>query len=102
MKKVDCTHVLSAIVVERHRQEALCALGEFKWTLAEVDRFTPAEGLAVLSEEHGEISRVVCEGLADGAVLDVAHLREELIQLAACCVAWVEGIDSMQRTETTP
>lgn len=99
---VDCTHVLSAVITERHRQEALRALGKFKWTLADTSAgFTPAEGLAVLSEEHGEIARVVCESLADGAVLDVAHLREELIQLAACCVAWVEGLDSAQRTETT-
>lgn len=85
--------VLDDITSERFRQEALRDLGRFRWTLADVGLYTPAEALAVLSEEFGEIARVVCEGLGNRPV-DTGHLREELVQLAACCVAWVEALDS--------
>ncbi len=40
----------------------------------------------VLGEEFGEVCRAVLEG-------DEANLREELIQVAAVAVAWVEAID---------
>lgn len=46
----------------------------------------PEVKVLVLSEECGEVSR---------AVLDrqPASLREELIQVAAVAVAWLEGLD---------
>lgn len=64
---------------------------------------TPIEhGYMVLGEEFGEVGRALLEGgfqektgaergkLTQG---QLDHLREELIQCAAVCVAWVEGID---------
>jgi NTP pyrophosphatase (non-canonical NTP hydrolase) len=43
--------------------------------------------LAVLGEEVGEVSRAFLEK-------DAAGLRAELVQVAAVCIAILEGIDS--------
>lgn len=75
---------------ERWRQEDLKRDGEIPWSCA--DLVPDAEKLVVLAEEFGEVSREVCEGLS-GKPTDVKALREELIQVAAVCVAWVEAID---------
>jgi hypothetical protein len=87
------------IVTERFRQERLCREGKFPATLAHQGALAPAACLAVLAEEFGEVARPVADHLAagarGGAPLDVAHLREELIQLAACAVAWVEQLDEV-------
>ncbi|MES2384554.1 MAG: MazG-like family protein [Pseudomonadota bacterium] len=86
------------IVTERFRQERLCAAGKFPATLAHRGALSPAACLAVLAEEFGEVARPVADQLAGsrrGEPLDVDHLREELIQLAACCVAWVEQLDDV-------
>jgi hypothetical protein len=75
------------IIAERVRQDALRDAGKFPWTLADDHvQSRPWEGVVPLGEEFGE----VCRALMDGTR---AELRAELIQLAACCVAWVEGID---------
>ena len=92
--------VLRDIVAERLRQEELKDRGKFSWTLA--DRVNPksgrtildAERLTVIAEEFGEVSREVCEGMRQlqrDAYRE--RLRTELIQLAACCVAWCEALD---------
>jgi NTP pyrophosphatase (non-canonical NTP hydrolase) len=41
----------------------------------------------VLLEEVGEVAHAVLEN-------DIENLREELIQVAAVCVAWVETLDN--------
>lgn len=54
--------------------------------------------LPVLTEEVGEVARALCEsalGNLDRAELK-AQLREELIQVAAMTVAWIEAIDLEQ------
>jgi hypothetical protein len=84
--------VFDDISEERVRQDALRDAGKFPWTYADVAPFPPSPGVGPLGEEFGEVCRAVCEG-------DVANLREELIQLAACCVAWVEGIDAAAARE---
>ncbi len=85
------------IVAERLRQEHLCAQGKFRVTLAtptEHGGLSAAEALTVCAEEFGEVSEIVADSLNhQGKGLDREHLREELIQLAACCVAWVEQLD---------
>lgn len=52
--------------------------------------------LPVLTEEVGEVARVLCEGEL-GSLADSAHvrecLREELVQVAAMACAWVDAID---------
>lgn len=35
----------------------------------------------------------VCEAIEAGCESDPTHLREELVQCAAVCVAWIEAID---------
>jgi NTP pyrophosphatase (non-canonical NTP hydrolase) len=51
--------------------------------------------LPVLTEEVGEVARVLCENelgdLGDGVTK--ARLREELVQVAAMACAWIDAID---------
>lgn len=81
------------IVHERHRQDELKRAGRFTYTLAD-DGMTDAERLACLCEELGEIARLVLvrESLVtDGDAAD-AVLRDELSQVAALAVAWMERL----------
>jgi hypothetical protein len=89
---------------ERSRQEALKTSGKFAWTLAERSRkgghaILDSEKLAVLAEEFGEVAKEVVDGtIADDSGYPTSQarqdrLRAELIQVAACCVAWIEAID---------
>ncbi len=78
--------IFDDIAAERKRQDNLRDMGKFAWTLADVEKFHPMAGTSPLGEEFGEVCRAVCEN-------DHTNLREELVQLAACCVAWIEGLD---------
>lgn len=86
-------HILDDISAERERQTALKAMGQFK---REVHELGASDALAVLAEEFGEVANVVADMVA-GKPLETDHLREELIQVAAVCVSWVEGIDAQQK-----
>lgn len=93
------------IITERYRQKRLLAAGKFDRDMAaSSDVLTPAEKLAVCSEEFGEVARIVCESLTHtgprAAPLDTEHLREELVQLATCCVAWIEELDGVPQELT--
>lgn len=77
-------NVLVEVVRERKRQEALKAAGKFPWTCA--DAAPASMKLAVLAEEFGEVARAVCEK-------DYKNLREELVQTAAVCLAWLEALE---------
>jgi NTP pyrophosphatase (non-canonical NTP hydrolase) len=46
---------------------------------------------AILGEEVGEVANAILEGTFSDAPL--AHVRDELVQVAAVAVAWVEAID---------
>ena len=88
------------IVKERARQEQLRLDGKFRATCATVgpDQMTEYECGCVLVEEVGEVARA-CLGLLEAKEQDdpreyIDHLREELIQVAAVCVAWVERLDT--------
>jgi hypothetical protein len=85
--------ILHDVAAERLRQERLCAAGEFPATLAHDSHLTPSDKLAVVAEEFGEVAEIIADGLAARRAPDADHLREELIQVAACCVAWVEYLD---------
>lgn len=79
---------LLAVVRERQRQDA-------KWGgwpgLDRVDeRYT-----AVLGEEFGEVCKAQLE---NGELSD--ELREELVQVAAVAVAWMEQIDHLNAERT--
>lgn len=76
----DTSLVLSDVALERDRQEQLLAAMKFDWTCADLD-VSDDEKLRVLVEEVGEVAR---------AIHEKSNLREELIQVAAVCVAWCE------------
>ena len=84
----DTIDILISVQHERLRQEQLKAAGKFTKTCA--DNMPNAERLVVLAEEFGEVAREVCESLEGKPT---PNLRTELIQVAAVCVAWVEGLD---------
>lgn len=73
--------ILQEVRAERERQDA-------KWGgTPGVDRFSDPHYAAVLGEEFGEVCKAWLER-------DVAGLREELVQVAAVAVAWVEELDN--------
>jgi hypothetical protein len=85
--------VLRDIVNERLRQDELKAAGKFKSTCADND-IDDGIKAAVLTEETGEVSRVICEyvqGKLTGEEAD-AQLYTELVQVAAVATAWCECI----------
>lgn len=90
------TKILAEVIQERVRQETLRIEGVFAHTLNEPD-YTMSQKLATLTEELGEISRVIqnieCMRLKqEGQQLYLPSLRNELLQLAALSVAWLEGL----------
>lgn len=79
--------VINDILLERKRQEWLKAEGRFQYTPAD-PQLDDGERLAILVEEIGEIAKAIQYG---------AGLRDELIQVAAVCAAWVEFLDKENR-----
>jgi hypothetical protein len=95
------------VVHERQRQDELVRQGKFTWNCS-FDGPSYADKFAVLGEEVGEVGREVVEHLiavgkyAADPVLKVMpphreayfkeRLRNELVQVAAVCVAWVEAL----------
>ena len=77
---------------ERRRQDGLVTAGKFRWTCAELG-VDEGYKLAVLGEEYGEVCRVLCEAITARQAPDVEHLREELVQVAAVAVAWLEALE---------
>ena len=53
-----------------------------------------ATRLSIITEEVGEVARVLNDA-AHHPGLDVAHLRAELVQVAAMAVAWIDAIDHL-------
>lgn len=80
----DTALIFSEILIERGRQEHLRASGKFKETCASAS-MPASEKYVVLGEEVGEIAQAILHD-------DTANLREELIQVAAVCVAWLESL----------
>lgn len=61
-------------------------------------RWSDRMWLPVLTEEVGEVARVLCDqAVGDERERDPTHvrarLREELVQVAAMACAWVDAID---------
>lgn len=103
------SRVLDEVASERIRQEKLKAEGRFLWSCADNEALrdkmlraiTEPEKFAVLGEEFGEVAREVVEeiiaadrGHALRAFECRCRLRKELLEVAACCVAWVESLDA--------
>lgn len=77
-------NTLAAVNRERNRQEKI-----HSQTLASL-ALSPAEKLTLLAEEFGEVAKEVCEQMQGKG--DVLLLHAELVQTAACCVAWCESL----------
>jgi NTP pyrophosphatase (non-canonical NTP hydrolase) len=87
---LDGNGPLDAILYERERHEQAKRDGKFSKTCA--DDMTDRERLPVLMEEVGEVARAMLEG-------DGPNLREELAQVGAVALAWIEGLDAAALTE---
>jgi len=94
---VDTDRIYQRITHERERQSRLVESGSIPWDCA--DQFVGHDQkLAVLVEEVGKVARVLIEkpnwNLGDNRGSFLAKLREELNQVAAVSVAWLEAIDA--------
>lgn len=49
--------------------------------------------LPILTEEIGEVARVLCDQDFETGMMDLVHLREELVQVCAMAAAWIDSID---------
>lgn len=101
--------IFNEIQNERERQIKLKNEGKFAHTCADLD-IEDMERLPILAEEFGEVSKEVMEQIMnvrwtqkwgdEEKNVNRARLRKELIEVAACAVAWVEAIDLSESTET--
>lgn len=75
------TSIFDGIRAERERQD-------YKFGAQDHDDMTWS---AILTEEVGEVAQAALEARFNGA--EPGAVREELIQCAAVCVAWIECLD---------
>ena len=71
------SHAMLAVEQERNAQDA-------KWGEQNHPNLL---WLGILGEEFGEVSKALIEGDP------IDHVREELVQVAAVCVAWLECLE---------
>lgn len=100
--------IFNEIQHERERQMKLKADGKFAHTCADLD-IEDMERLPILAEEFGEVSKEVMEQIInvrwrqnwgdEEKGVNKTRLRKELIQIAACAVAWIEAIDGSESLE---
>lgn len=91
----DTRAAVLSVIDERARQERLRSEGRFPFTCA--SHVPNAFRLAVLAEEFGEVARLVTEQLIHGERFDHSKMRDELVQVAAVAVAWIEGLEAAKR-----
>lgn len=87
--------VFEDVLMERDRQETLKAMGKFRYTCADRELLEP-ERLMVLVEGVGEVGRAILT--ASELTMDSRSpdLREELIQVMAVVLAWIEHLDRVK------
>lgn len=83
----DMIHIAPLVNAERDRQEKLAESGKFPCTCADPE-MPFDERLAVLTEEVGEVASAYQSFKAGKP----DNLADELTQVAAVCVAWLESI----------
>lgn len=103
--------VLSEVNSERLRQEELKRKGKFLFSCAD-SGLTDPEKLSILTEEFGEVAKEVTEQVIGVGKIKASRgaatvksemiqeqlrnsqkrIREELIQVAAVAIAWVESL----------
>lgn len=69
---------------EHIRQRELKEAGRFPYLITDHE-MSDLTRLAILTEELGEVARAIQD--------EPDNLRAELVQLAACCVAYVQWLD---------
>jgi NTP pyrophosphatase (non-canonical NTP hydrolase) len=88
--------VLRLIDAERDRQERLITEGRIPWNCAD-PAIDDDRKLAVLTEEIGEVAKAIL-WIRDPDAFDLdlrtLELRDELVQVAAVSVAWLEALDA--------
>lgn len=81
---------LNAVVDEIDRQDELKEQGRFPFTVYELaSNECGLMVLPILTEEVGEVARAIQNGAG-------RNLIEELVQVAAVAMAWIEGLQSLQ------
>lgn len=80
--------IIEAILAERERQDSLKTSGHLKAICA--DDIPNTVKLAALVEEVGEVARAILG--REGWSRDGGDLRQELVQVAAVCLAWLESL----------
>lgn len=88
--------ILDLINAERDRQDSLVAEGRLPWNCSNPD-IDDDHKLAPLTEEVGEVAKALLWiGEPDAFDLDFRRLelRDELVQVAAVSVAWLESFDA--------
>lgn len=77
--------IFAEITAERARQAVKWA-GEHDWGIGDCssDQVSAAVKVAVLAEECGEVAREALDG--------TLGLKDELVQVAAVAVAWLESL----------
>jgi hypothetical protein len=93
--------VLRDVINERHRQEDLKAAGKFPATCAD-NTISDETKCAVLTEENGEVARVLCERACGKPGGSDDNLYEELVQVAAVAIAWCEALQYKRRSVACP
>ena len=86
--------VLALIHAERDRQEMFLKTGKFTFTCASAVADSRRK-LRVLVEEVGEVAEAIdiLELTKAGRKAAIKHLRDELTQVAAVAVAWLESME---------
>jgi NTP pyrophosphatase (non-canonical NTP hydrolase) len=90
------TNIWSDVLTERDRQETLKAAGKFPYTCADPELFHSERAL-ILSEEVGEVARAILNDLKFATDGRPPNLRQELIQVMAVSLAWIEALDDAAR-----
>ena len=85
------TDVFTRITAERERQNILLRQGKFSYTCASPVA-DPRRKLRVIVEELGEVAEALFRLEASECKANREHLIEELIQVAAVAVAWLEAL----------
>ena len=90
-------NVFARIAAERCRQQELLKAGKFTYTCSSpvVD---DNRKLRILVEEVGEVAEAIerLEMSKRGHLPAKEHLREELVQVAAVAVAWLESLEKSE------
>lgn len=93
----SAARVVQEVFDERQRQQQLVREGKLPFNCA--DRDIPHQRkLPVLVEEVGEVAKEVYDVDRGTVPFASKRLREELIQVAAVAVAWLESLEDVTKT----